>query len=227
MNVATTILTLMLCAVCVVRGDQTVRVVHVGGDVPKPGAVNFEGGGMTIDSAMAGVGMDLGLFYAKGRSDNVGPRCPIRVMIFRQGEKTIYDPSVDTAVMRARSLELNDTIAVTDFRQYPKKIEARRQRIDRMLELGSTEVVDELLSLATLQYEYDEWRGQAGAAPKGYVEHLKKEAARLVEGGKGQKILDILDLKLSSLQLEGLGHAHPAIKSTTNLIQIFRDLVPK
>ena len=118
-------------------------------------------------------------------------------------------------------------IAITDFREHPKKIEARRQRIERMLELGSTVIVDELLSLATLQQEYDEWRGLTGAPPKGSVEHLQKEAARLVEGGKGQKILDILDLKLNALQLEGLGHAHPAIKATTNLIEIFRNLVPK
>ncbi len=227
MNIAKTILTLILFAVCAARGNQTARVVSVGGDVPKPGPVDFVDGGMTIDSAMAGVGMDLSPYYARERVDNDGSRCPIRIVVFRQGEKTTYDPSVDAAVMRALPLELNDTIAVTDFRQYPKKIEARRQRIERMIELGSTEIVDEFLSLATLHSEYDEWRGQAGAAPKGSDEHLKKEAARLVEGGKGQKILDILDLKLSALQLEGLGKAHPAIKSATNLIQIFRDLVPK
>jgi hypothetical protein len=227
MNVAKTILTLMLCAVCVVRGHQTARVVHVGGDVPKPGPVNFEGERMTLDSAMGGVGMDLGPFYTKGRSDNDGSRCPIRVIIIRQGQKTTYDPSADATVMRALPLELNDTIAITDFREHPKKIEDRKQRIERMLELGSTEIGDELFSLATLQHEYEEWRGDAGAAAKASDEYLRAEAAQLIKEGKGQKIVGILTLKLGSLQLNGLGPAHPVVKSTTHLIQIFRDLTAK
>lgn len=227
MIVARTFFTLILCAVCVVRGDQAVPAVTVGGDVPKPGPVKFEGEGMTMDSAMAGVGMDLEPYYAKGHRDNDASRCPIRVMVIRRGQKTVYDPSVDVAVLRSLQLELNDTIAVTDFRQHPKRIEAGRRRIDRMIELGSTEIVNELFSLAALQFDYDKCLSNAGEHPEDSVASLKEEAARLAEEGKGQRILDILDLKLSALQLEGLGKAHPAIKSTTSLIEIFRDLAPK
>ena len=227
MNVARTILTLIWCAVCTAYGNQTARVVHVGGDVPKPGPVNFIGDSMTIDFAMAGVGMDLSPFYTKGDGDNKGTRSPIRIMIFRHGQKTTYDPSSDATVMRTLPLELNDAIAVTDFRQNPKKIEDRKQRIERMLELGSTEIGDELLSLATLQHEYEEWRGNAGAAAKTSDEYFRAEAAQLIKEGKGQKIVGILNLKLGSLQSDGLGPTHPVVKSTTHLIQIFRDLSDK
>ena len=171
--------------------------------------------------------MDLGPFYAKGRNENDGSRCPIQVEIFHQGQKTTYDPSLDAVVMRAHQLTLNDMITVTDFRQHPKKIEYRKQRVGRMLELGSTEIGDELYSLATLQHEYEEWRGDAGAAAKASDEYLRAEAAQLIKEGKGQKIVDILTLKLGSLQLNGLGPAHPVVKSTTHLIQIFRDLTAK
>jgi hypothetical protein len=227
MNIARTILTLILCAIGAAHGNQTARVVHVGGDVPKPGPVNFVGESMTIDLAMAGVGMDLSPFYTKGHGDNSGTRSPIRVMIIRHGQKTTYNPITDATVMRTLPLELNDTIAVTDFREHPKKIETRKQRVNRMLDLGSTEIVDELLSLATLQHEYDEWRGQGGTPPNSPVEYMKEEAVLLVKEGKGHKVLDILDLKLSALQLEGLGPAHPAMNSTMSLIQIYRDLVAK
>lgn len=151
----------------------------------------------------------------------------LKSQIFHQGEKTTYDPSRDAVVMRSHPLKINDAIAVTDFRQHPKKIEDRKQRIERMLELGSTEIGDELLSLATLQHEYEEWRGDAGAAAKASDEYLRAEAALLVKEGKGQKIIGILNLKLSDLQLKGLGDAHPAVRSTTNLIQIFRQRVTK
>jgi hypothetical protein len=224
MNVARTILTLMLCAVCVASGHQTRRVVHVGGDVPKPGPVNFEDEGMTIDSAMAGVGMDIKPFYAKENGDNNGLRCPIKVVVYSKGEKTVYDPSVDSAAMQELPLELNDTIEVTDIRQHPKKIKARELRIEKMLELGTTEIVDELLSLAELRYEYDEWRGQADATADG---HLKKEASRLVEQGKGQRVIGIIDLQLGSLELDGLRPAHPKMKKIISLRQIYSDLAPK
>ena len=224
MKLARTILTLMLCAVCVASGHQTVRVVHVGGDVPKPGPVTFEGKGMTIDSAMAGVGMDLRPFYAKKNGDNNGLPCPIKVVVYHKGEKTVYDPSVDSAAMQNLRLELNDAIGVTDIRQHPKKIEARELRIEKMLELGSTEIVDELLSLAALQYEYDEWRGESEATSEG---HLKKEAARHVEQGKGQRVIEIIGLRLGALKLDGLGPAHPTIRSTMSLLQIYRELVPE
>lgn len=229
MNIARIILTLILCAVCSVHGDSTIKVgvVFVGGDVPKPGPVKFEEEGMTIDLAMAGVGMDLGPFYAKENGDKEGLRCPIKVEVFRKGEKTVYDPSVDSAALQGHPLELRDAIVVTDFRQHPQKIDARKKRIEKMLALGSTEIMDELLSLATLQYEYDEWRGQNDATAQGSVVLLKKEASRLIREGKGQKILDILELKLSVLELDGLGPSHPTIKSTKSLIQIYRDLVPK
>lgn len=227
MNVARTILTIMLFAVCSVHGHQTVRVVHVGGDVPRPGRVAFADEGMTIDSAMTGAGMDLGPFYVEERIDDDGSRCPIRIAVFRQGKRTSYDPSVDAAVMRTLPLSPNDAIIVTDFRRHPKKIEVRKQRVERMVELGSTEIVDELLSLATLRSEYVEWRGQAGEVAEGSAEQLKKEASRLVEEGKGQRVLDLLDLRLGALQLDGLGQAHPTVKSTKNLIRIFRELVPE
>jgi hypothetical protein len=223
-KLARTILTLTLCAVCVASGHQTVRVVHVGGDVPKPGPVNFEDEGMTIDSAMAGVGMDIKPFYAKENGGNDGLRCPIKVMVYRKGEKTVYDPSVDSAVMQELPLELNDTIEVTDIRQHPKKIKARELRIEKMLELGSTDIVDELLSLADLRYEYDEWRGHADATSDG---HLKKEASRLVEQGKGQRVIGIIDLQLGALELDGLRPAHPRMKKIISLRQIYSDLVPK
>ena len=227
MNVVRKVLTLILCTVYAAHGNQTTRQVHVGGDVPKPGPVNFEGDRITLDSAMAGVGMDLGPFYAKGRSQTDGSRCPIRIEIFHQGQKTTYGPSLDAVVIRAHPLKPNDAITVTDFRQHPKKIEDRKQRIERMLELGSIEIGNELVSLATLQHEYGEWRGEDAAAAKASDEYLRGEAARLVKEGKGQKILGILNLKLGSLQLDGLGPAHPVVKSTTHLIQIFRDLSPK
>lgn len=169
--------------------------------------------------------MDLSPFYTKRRSDNDGSRCPIRIEIFHQGEKTTYDPSVDAVVMRAHPLMLNDTISVTDFRQHPKKIEVRKQRIERMLELGSTEIANELWSLATLQHEYEEWR--SGVASKGSDDYLRKEATRLFEEGKGQKVIGILDLKLSALQLDGIGPAHPVVKQTKDLIGIFRKLVAR
>jgi hypothetical protein len=227
MNVVRKVLTLILCAVYAAHGNQAAREVHVGGDVPKPGPVNFEGDRITLDSALAGVGMDLGPFYALGLSKNDGSRCPIRVDIYHQGQKTTYDPSLDAAVMRAHPLKPNDTVAVTDFRQHPKKIEDRKQRIERMLELGSTDIGDELLSLATLQHEYEEWRGDAAAVAKASDEYLRAEAAQLIKLGKGQKIVGILNLKLGSLQSDGLGPAHPVVKSTTHLIQIFRDLSAK
>ena len=225
MNTAKTILTLLLFTICAVSGNEIELVIHVGGDVPKPGPVSYKDKGMTIDAAMAGVGMDLTPYYQKGHSVKDGQRCPIRVEIFNQSEKTTYDPRTDSAVMRAHALMPNDTISVTDIRQHPKKIEVRKQRIERMLELGSTEIADELLSLAAMQREYEEWR--SGAASKGSVDYFRKEAARLVEEGKGQKIIGILELKLSAQQLEGLGSAHPLIKQTKDLIAVFRELVAK
>lgn len=227
MNAAGKILMLMLCAVCSVNGDTTTKlgVVYVGGDVPKPGPVKFEKEGMTIDSAMEGVGMDLTPFYAKEKKDNDGLRCPIKVVVYHRDEKTIYDPSVDFAEMRKPTLELNDTIVVMDLRQHPVKIGARKKRVEKMLTLGSIEIMDELLSLATLQYEYEEWQGQAGVAAKGSAEYLKKEASRLIGEGKGQKILNILELKLDGHKLDGLGPSHPTNKETTSLIEIYRDLI--
>ncbi len=223
MNIVKIILTLISCAVYTVHGHSTVRVVNFGGDVTKPGPVNFEEG-MTIDSAMEAVGMDLRPFYAQEDGDNDGLRCPIKVVIFRKGEKTIYDPSIDSAAIQRLPLELNDTIEVTDIRQHPKKIKARELRIEKMLELGSTEIVDELLSLAELRYEYDEWRGHADVTSDG---HLKKEASRLVEQGKGQRVIGIIDLRLGALQLDGLRPAHPTMKKIISLRQIYRDLVPE
>ena len=227
MNIVKIILTLISCTVCIVHGHSTVRVVNIGGDVPKPGPVNFEEKGMTIDSAMAAVGMDLRPFYAKKNGNNDGLRCPIKVVVFRKGEKTIYDPSVDSAAMQELPLELNDTILITDIRQHPKKIKARELRVEKMLELGSTEIVDELLSLAELQYEYDEWRGHADATSAGSVLHLRKEASRLVEQGKGQRVIGIIDLKLGALQLDGLRPAHPTMQTIMSLRQIYRDLIPE
>jgi hypothetical protein len=227
MSIARTVLTLMLCAVCVVCGDQTDSVVHVCGDVPKPGPITFEGEGMTIDSAMEAVGMDLRPFYAQEDGDNDGFRCPIKVVVFRKGKRTIYDPIIDSAAIQGLPLELNDTIEVSDIRQHPKKIKARELRIEKMLELGSTVIVNELLLLAALKYEYDEWRVHADATPAGSVVHLKKEAARLVEQGKGQRVIGIIDLKLGALQLEGLGSGHPTMKEIIRLRQIYRDLVPE
>jgi hypothetical protein len=227
MNMARTILTLMLCGVFVAHGDHAVRVVHVGGDVPKPGPVRFEGKGMTIDSAMAGAGMDIRPFYAKENTDNNGLRSPIKVVVIRQREKTIYDPIVDSVTIQGLQLEPNDAIAIIDIRKHPERITARMQRVEKMLAIGSTEIADELLSLAMLQYEYDDWLGQSGAVTKGSDEHLKKEASRLVREGKGQKILDILELKVGALELDGLGPSHPKIKSIKSLIQIYRDLVAK
>lgn len=213
---------------CAVHGDQRVRCVYVGGDVPKPGPVNFEDMGMTVDAALAGTGFDLSPFYVEGRSDDEGARCPIRVVILRQGEKTTYNPSVHAVAIQAHPLELYDAIAVTDFRQHPRRIEARKQRIDRMLELGSTEIGDELLALATLRHEYDVWRGDGvRARAASALESLGAEATRLVEAGKGKKIIGLLDLRLSALRLDGLGHAHPTVKSTLKLRQLFRDLTTK
>lgn len=169
--------------------------------------------------------MDLGPFHTNGRGKKDGSSCPIRVEIFHQGEKTTYDPSVDAVAMRVHSLRPYDTISVTDFRQHPKKIEVRKQRIERMLELGSTEIGDVLYSLAALQREHEEWR--SGAACKDPGDYLRKEAARLVEEGKGQKVVGILDLKLSALQLDGLGPAHPLLKRTKDLIDVFREFVAK
>jgi hypothetical protein len=227
MTIAKTILTLVLAAICTASGTVVVRVVHVGGDVPKPGPVNFEGEAMTLDSTLAKVGLDITPFYVKENGDKNRLRCPIKVVIYRKGEKTIYDPTVDSVAMQGLALELNDAIAVSDLRQHPEKIETRKKRIEKMLVLGSTEIMDELLSLSTLQYEYDKWLGQVGEDANGSVEYLKKEATRLVEEGKGQKIIDILDLKLGALKLDGLGPSHPIIKSGMSLIQIYRDLVTK
>jgi hypothetical protein len=223
MNIVKIILTLISCAVYTVHGPSTVRVVNIGGDVTKPGPVNFEEG-MTIDSAMEAVGMDLRPFYAQEDGDNDGLRCPIKVVIFRKGEKTIYDPSIDSAAIQRLPLELNDTIEVTDIRQHPKKIKARELRIEKMLELGSTEIVNELLSLAELRYEYDEWHGHADMTSDG---HLKKEASRLVAQGKGQRVIGIIDLRLGALQLDGLRPAHPTMKKIISLRQIYRDLIPE
>lgn len=226
MKTASTILTLILCAASIAHGDQRAILVYVGGDVPKPGPVNFEDEGMTIDAAMTGVGMDLRPFYSEGRNGNDGPRCPIRVAIIRQGKKKTYDPSTDARVLRAMPLEPYDTVDITDMRQHSKKIEIRKQRIERMLELGSTEIGDELLALAALRHEHEEWRGsEAGEEVPDSDEFLKKEAARLVKEGKGQKIISLLDLRLSALRLEGLGQAHPVVQSPMNLIRIFRKLV--
>ena len=227
MNVARTTITLILCAICVVRGDQTVRVIHVVGDVPKPGPVSFEADGLTIDSVMAKVGMDLSSFNTKDQGYNDGNRCPIRVSIFHGGKETTYDPSVDAVAMRAHSLTLNDVISVTDFRNHPQKIVLRKQRIERMLDLGSTEIGDEVLALATLQHEYEEWRADASATPKELDEYLRAVASRLIKDGKGQKIIDLLELKVSSLKLDGLGPTHPVIKSTTSLVQTFQDVSGK
>jgi len=54
MNVVRKVLTLILCTVYAAHGNQTTRQVHVGGDVPKPGPVNFEGDRITLDSASPG-----------------------------------------------------------------------------------------------------------------------------------------------------------------------------
>jgi hypothetical protein len=217
------ILTLISCAVCTVHGDTTFPLVHIGGYVPKPGPVTF-GEGMTIDSAMAKVGMDLVPFYAKENGENNSLRCPIKVVVIRKGEKKTYDPSIDSAALQGLPLEPYDTIEVFDLRQHPKKIAARELRIKKMLELGSTEIVEELLTLAELRYEYDEWRGHADATSDG---HLKKEASRLVEQGKGQRVIGIIDLQLGALELDGLRPAHPKMKKIISLRQIYSDLVPK
>lgn len=227
MNVIKTIFTLLLCIVCTARGDQSGSFVIVCGDVPKPGPIPYEDKGITFDSAMAIAGINLSPFYDQARNGNHRTPCPVQVVIYREDKKTSYNPISDAAVLRALPLERNDAISITDLRQHPQKIHARKQRIERMLNIGSTELGEELFSLATLQQEYEEWIGDANAVSKGLDEHLKAEASRLVNEGKGPKIIELLDLKLGSLRLEGHGPAHPRMKTTTQLIQIFRELVAK
>ncbi len=227
MNLIRTILTLFVCGVCAVHGYLVVRVVSVGGDVPKPGHVDFEDGGMTIASVMEKAGMDLRQFKAENNGSGGDTRCPIRIVVFRKGEETIYDPCVDSVVMREPLLEPNDVIEVTDLRLHPEKIGACKKRIEKTLELGSIEIMDELLSLSKLQYEYDRWLGKAGENANGSAGYLKKEAARLVGEGKGRRIIDILEIKLGRLESDGLGPSHPTIKSTMDLIRIYRDPIAK
>jgi hypothetical protein len=225
MRVTDSILTLMLCAVCVVSGDESAPALTVAGDVPKPGPLSLENG-MTMDSAMAKAGMDLRPFYADEIPDDKGPRCPIKIEVYRDEKKTIYDPSLDSAALRQLKLVDKDTIEVTDFRKHPEKIEERKKRLEKMLILGSIEIMSELLELATLQYEYDNWLGQSGEEG-GSAPYVKKEATRLCSEGKGQRVVAILELKLGALELDGLGPAHPTIQSTKSLTQVYRDLIAK
>lgn len=171
--------------------------------------------------------MDLSPFYAKEGVANQSSRCPIRIEIIREGKKSIYDPRVDAAVLRGLPVKLDDTIVVKDFRLYPKMIEDQRQSIEQMLWLGSTNLDDALRPLADLQHEYEDWLSESGKAARTSDECLKAEAARLVKEGKGQKIVDLLSVRLGSLQMHGLGPAHPDVKSLGSLIQMFKDLIAK
>lgn len=220
MNFTKTFLASMTCTVFLALADQTLTVC---GDVPKVGPQSFSDEGATIDAVMAKASIDLQPFYAEQKAHPRDSPCPIRVELHRKEKKTIYAPSTDAAALQKLPLSNQDTIVITDFRKHPEKIATRRTRIEKMLKLGSVDLMDELSDLATLEYEYDQWRGQIGADPQGTTTYLKNEAARLCADGKGQRVVDIIELKRGALEEDGLGPAHPTLVFTKKLIQIYRD----
>jgi hypothetical protein len=172
---------------------------------------------------MAKAGIDLQPFYAKQKAQPKDSRCPIRVELHHEEKKTIYDPSTDAAALQKLRLSHQDTLVITDFRKHPEKIAAHRTRVEKMLKLGSVDLVDELSDLAKLEYDYDHWQGKIGVDPQGSVTYLKKEAARLCANGKGQRVVEIIELKRDALEEDGLGPAHPTLLLAKNLLQIYRD----
>jgi hypothetical protein len=220
------LLCIVVCTVAELAATSLYDDIPVGGDVPRPGPVAFDDNGMTIESIVAKAWLDLRQFY-KGADSGV-QACPIRVVLYRDGKRKIYDPGSDADVLRTEKVHRLDAIEVKDFRKYQGKIEESVRRINQMISLGSSEVGDEILELAALRHEYTQWkRSSSGDEPDTVESFTKKEVARLTDEGESFKMIGILDLRRSALEREGLAPAHPKVKETIRLKAMFIELQQK
>ncbi len=210
----------VLCSVAKLAACQCVQdVVYVGGEVPRPGPIKYEKG-MTIEAAVAKTGLQLRQLN-KGQIDEE-QACPIRVVIWRKGTKMSYDPKIDAAKLRTTQVLPHDTVELKDFRTYPGKIDERRKRLSQMITLGSWEIDDEIRVLAGLQDEYAQWVRISGEKePEPVDSFVIKEVARLSNEGKGQKTVDLLELRRREMELGGVGPGHPTMKRLVDLIELF------
>lgn len=198
----------------------------VGGDIPRPGPIAFDEGKITILDAVAKAGLDLQQLRNDCTASN--EPCPVRIILHRNEGSMAYDPFSELEKLRAEQTQLNDLVLVVDFRTFPAKIKERTKRLDQMINLGSTDFGDELMALAKLRHDSAQWKdGKNKIEPASLESFIEIEATRLVDEGKGKKIVSLLELKQSSLELEGHGPAHPSIRQAKQLIATFTDLLAK
>ena len=218
-------LAILLCSVLcslaeLAAGQYLVDVIYVGGEVPRPGPVKYEKG-MTIETAVAESGLQLRQLN-KGQ---IGEEqaCPIRVVILRKGTKMgCYDPKIDAEKLRTTQVLPLDTVELKDFRTYQGKIDERRKRLSQMITLGSWKIDDEIRLLAGLQDEYAQWVRISGEKePEPVDSFVNKEVASLTDEGKGQRTVDLLELRRREMELGGVGPGHPNMKRMVDLIELF------
>jgi hypothetical protein len=211
----------VLCSLAeLAAGQYLVDVIYVGGEVPRPGPIKYEKG-MTIETAVAESGLQL-------RQLNKGQiceeqACPIRVVIWRKGTKMgYYDPKIDAEKLRTTQVLPLDTVELKDFRTYQGKIDERRKRLSQMITLGSWKIDAEIRLLAGLQDEYAQWVRISGEKePEPVDSFVNKEVARLTDEGKGQRTVDLLELRRREMELGGVGPGHPTMKRMVDLIELF------
>lgn len=76
--------------------------------------------------------------------------------------------------------------------------------------------------LAGLQDEYAQWVRISGEKePEPVDSFVIKEVARLSNEGKGQKTVDLLELRRREMELGGVGPGHPTMKRLVDLIELF------
>ena len=219
-------LCLAMCAIKELAASQISNDIPVGGDVPRPGPVDPGAKGMTIESALAKTGFDLRPFF-NGDEDK-DHACPIRVILYRGGTSKSYDPKINAKALRTERVHLQDAIELKDFRTYPIKIDEWTKHLNQMIFLGSSEVGDKIRKLAGLRHEYARWKKSgAGEEPESVGSFEMKEVARLIDEGKGGKIVGLLELRRNALALEGIAPAHPKMKETVDLLKMFTELLHK
>lgn len=198
------------------------ELIHVVGDVPSPRTIKTGEQKVTMHAAVALAGLDLTPFYTLPPDGENAHRCPIRIVRHNGMIRLTYNPVEDREKLLVETLDPTEMIQVTDFRQHPEKIAERERRIQQMLELGSSEIGDEIRRLATLRHELAAWADwQPGKEPEEVDAFLQREAARLVDEGFGKKIIGLIELRRSALILDGLGPVHPHIKDTDEMLWMF------
>jgi hypothetical protein len=194
-------------------------VVFVGGAVPRPGTIRYEKG-MTIEVAFSRTGLELSQYNKEQVSDKQA--FPFRVILYRKGMKTIFDPRTDAGLLRTTQVLPIDTVVLKDYRLIPDEIENRKKRLSQMIELGSFGISCEILLIARLQHEYASWsKGGGGQDLESVNSFVRNEVVSLTDKGKGRKTVDFLTLRLNEMKSGGIGPAHPDILQISALIDLF------